>query len=88
MKTFADCEVRYDAVIDHDVPRWLHVTIEVPRGQDTKAIVFLRGKEVGEIILVKDGMISYRYDRKGKKKKLLKTTELGEAAASVITDLL
>jgi len=86
-KTYAGCEVRYDALIDHNAYEYLRVTIEVPRDQLVKAIVNLRGMPVGEMILMDTGILAVRYGKKNRK-KLGIFDNVGLAAASIITDLL
>jgi hypothetical protein len=87
IKTFAGCEVRYETLIDHNAYEYLRVTIDVPRNQKEKAIVLLRGKEVGELNLIGNKILAIRYGKKNKK-KVGTFEDVGLATASIITDLL
>jgi hypothetical protein len=56
-----DHEIQYDTIINHDVYSFLRISLEVPRGQKEKAILLLNGKEIGEIIVKKDGKTTLGY---------------------------
>lgn len=88
-----DHEILYGTVINHDAYAFLHITLEVPRGQDTESIIVFNGKEVGKIVVVRNGTKVTRYmpfrkidDKFVLHKPDIHFRELGRAVASVITD--
>ncbi len=87
MRKFGTLPILYDIVTDHDIYEYLRITIEVPRGQTSRAIVTLRGREVGEIVVHGKEYVPFRYTPKSKR-KLPSTTTVGLAAAKIITNLL
>lgn len=83
-------EVKYDTVLNHDTYSFLRVSIEVPRDQDTEALVNLNGKEIGKLILDRVGKkVGYRAFRKsdsGMIELAGSFKEMGRAVASIISD--
>jgi hypothetical protein len=49
-----DHEILYDTIANHDVYDFLRVTLEVPRGQDKEAEVFLNGRLVGKVTVQRE----------------------------------
>ena len=89
-----DHEIRYDTIINHDVYSFLRISLEVPRGQKEKAILLLNGKEIGEIIVKKDGKNTLGYTAiryYGIDTRLHSVgfyEKLGLACAAIITDVI
>ena len=90
MKTFGDYEVRYGSVIDHDVYKYLCVSIEVPRGEKENGFVYLNGALIGAVKLVNGRFVPYRFKTIRNKQKEVKldtiTPEIGKAVAAIISD--
>lgn len=90
-----DHEICYDSVGNHDVYKFLRVSLEVPRNQTDKTIVLLNGKEIGEIFVSKDGSktlgyTGYRYRSEANNTYLAKDKishrHLGKVVAAIISD--
>jgi hypothetical protein len=91
---FGKYELQYDTIIDHDAYEHLRITFEVPRGQDTNAMVLLNGREVGVVSVVREGkkIIGYQAFRLGQYGNPYQIhppfKHIGRAAAAIITDLI
>jgi len=88
-----DHEIQYDTIINHDTYTFFRISLEVPRGQDTEALVFLNGKEIGKVQVFRDGKKTLGYSgfRKynheyipARENNMFK--QMGKAIASIISD--
>lgn len=98
-KRFGEHEVYADCVIDHDLYSYFRVSIEVPRDNEDVGEVYLNGKSVGYVHVVKDDskkVLGFRAFR-GKMNDGVQISvdnnptvfeKLGRAVASIISDLL
>lgn len=89
-----DHEIRYDSIINHDAYKYLRVSLEVPRGQDTEALVLLNGKEIGKVMVERDGKrtVCYYPFRKDQDANIFyefgiaPCREMGKAIGAIISD--
>jgi hypothetical protein len=89
-----DHEIKYDSIINHDTYTFLRISLEVPRGQDTEALVLLNGQEIGKVFVERNGKktVGYFPFRKclstGNYVECAPTIirKMGKAIASIITD--
>lgn len=90
-----DHEIQYDTIINHDVYDHLRICLEVPREDQTRAIVVLNGREIGCVEVVKDGKrtlgyIAHRFVLPDSREGIVRVGDrfdaLGKAVASVISD--
>lgn len=89
-----DHEIMYDSVINHDVYEYLRVSLEVPRGQTTEALILLNNKEIGKVIVEKQGKKTFGYTpfKKSDIGEYIRLSDtktfrkLGKAVASVVSD--
>lgn len=89
-----DHEIKFDSIINHDTYTYLRVTMEVPRGQDTEALVLLNGREIGKVSVVREGKkATYQAYRKSPTMNIYIDftnghifKEMGRATAAIISD--
>jgi hypothetical protein len=85
-----DHEILYDQVINHDVYAHLRIVLEVPRGQDTEALILLNHKPIGKVIAIRDGRgitVAYQSQRNSRDgfEDVRRSENLGNAVAAVVT---
>jgi hypothetical protein len=58
-------QILYDTIRDHDVYNYLKVSLEVDRGMDNVAVVWLNGKPIGAITIIDHKYKALRKDTMG-----------------------
>ncbi len=88
-----DHEILFDTVINHDVYAYLRVNLEVPRGQDTEAIINLNNRTIGKVTAIRSeggtttGYVPQLFNGSGFEAGPQEPIrELGKAIARVVTN--